>query len=93
MGARVFISHRPGDAAALATALAAELDAMFGDDQVVRIEADVASNARWREALAGAPGGASGVARAMRMGVSPGVPARASRQRAFEAASASMRTT
>ena len=56
MGARVFISHRPGDAAALATALAAELDAMFGEDQVVPIEADAASNARWREALAGTPG-------------------------------------
>ncbi len=42
MNARVFIGHRPGDAAGAATALAGELDAMFGDGQVVRIDADAA---------------------------------------------------
>jgi hypothetical protein len=53
MSARVFISHRPGEAAALATALAADLDAMFGEDQVVRIAAHPACEERWREAVAG----------------------------------------
>jgi hypothetical protein len=55
MGARVFVSHRPGDAAS-GIALARELDADFGDGQVVRIAADAASAERWREALAGRPG-------------------------------------
>ena len=57
MGARVFISHRPGDGAGSALALAGELDALFGDGQVVRITADAAAAARWREALAEAPTG------------------------------------
>ena len=43
MSARVFISHRPGDGADMATALAEELDALFGDGQIVRIDADPAS--------------------------------------------------
>jgi len=55
MSARVFISHRPGDGAA--TALAGELDALFGDGQVVRIDADAGAGERWREALAGTPAG------------------------------------
>jgi len=53
MVARVFISHRPGDAAGVATALAGELDAMFSDGQVVRLDADAAADEQWREALAG----------------------------------------
>ena len=53
MVARVFISHRPGDAAGVATALAGELDAMFSDGQVVRFDADAAADEQWREALAG----------------------------------------
>ena len=57
MSARVFISHRPGDAAGLATSLAEELDAMFGDGQIVRIDADAASGERWRGALGSSPGG------------------------------------
>jgi len=55
MAARVFISHRPHDAAG-ATALAGELDAMFGDGQIVRLAGDAASAARWRDALGGGPG-------------------------------------
>src|SRR6185369_11355371 len=57
MSARVFIGHRPGDAAGPATALTHELDAMFGDAQVVRMAAGAPSEERWREALAGTPGG------------------------------------
>ncbi len=57
MSARVFISHRPGEAAGPATALTEELDAMFGDGQVVRIEANAGSQERWRDALAGTLGG------------------------------------
>lgn len=52
MGARVFISHRAAGARA-ASALAEELDALFGDGQVVRIPADPAAEAHWREALGG----------------------------------------
>ena len=55
MAARVFISHRPQDAAG-ATALAGELDGMFGDGQIARLAADAASTAQWRDALAGGPG-------------------------------------
>jgi len=57
MNARVFIGHRPGDARGPATTLTGELDAMFGDGQVVRIAADAASEDAWREALAGTLGG------------------------------------
>ena len=53
MSARVFIGHRPGDAARVAAALAGELDAMFSDGQVVRFDADAAADEQWREALAG----------------------------------------
>ena len=53
MSARVFISHRPADGAKVATALAEELDDLFGDGQIVRIGANPASAERWRDALAG----------------------------------------
>jgi hypothetical protein len=53
MGARVFISHRPGDGAGVAIDLAEELDALFGDGQIVRIAAHPAAEERWRDALAG----------------------------------------
>ena len=52
MGARVFISHRAA-AAGLAADLAEELDALFGDGQIVRISGHAAAADRWREALAG----------------------------------------
>jgi len=57
MSARVFISHRQGEAATVAAALRDDLDELFGDGQVVRIAADAASAERWREALAGTLGG------------------------------------
>ncbi|MCE9659166.1 MAG: hypothetical protein K8R60_11445 [Burkholderiales bacterium] len=56
MSARVFVSHRQGDGAGLAAAMAEELDALFGDGQVARLDADGPSGERWREALAGAAG-------------------------------------
>ncbi|MEO5883621.1 MAG: hypothetical protein ABIQ06_14475 [Caldimonas sp.] len=58
MSARVFICHRQGDAAGVAAALAGELDDLFGDGQVVRIDADAFSDERWRHALSGTLGGA-----------------------------------
>ena len=56
MSARVFIGHRPGQGAGLATALAEELDAVFGDGQVTRLAAGAPSEDQWREALAGTSG-------------------------------------
>ena len=56
MSARVFIGHRRGEGAGLASALADELDAVFGDGQVVRLVAGAPSEAAWREALAGTRG-------------------------------------
>lgn len=58
MGPRVFICHRPGDAAGEATALARDLASLLGEGQAVRLGADPDSAERWREALAGAPGNA-----------------------------------
>jgi hypothetical protein len=53
MSARVFIGHRRGEGGGLASALAEELDALFGDGQVARLDADASSG--WREALAPRP--------------------------------------
>ncbi len=52
MGARVFISHRRGAGIDAATALSQDLDALFGDGQVVRIDTGRLSGQRWREAIA-----------------------------------------
>ena len=72
MSARVFISHRPADGAGVATALADELDDMFGDGQIVRIAANPASAERWRDALAGTLHGPPILLAVVTPGPSPG---------------------
>jgi len=54
MSARVFISYRSSDGADKATALARDLDALFGNEQVFLDKEDLPVGARWRDAIAGA---------------------------------------
>ncbi len=54
MSARVFISYRSSDGADKATALARDLDGLFGNDQVFLDKEDLPVGARWRDAIAGA---------------------------------------
>ena len=54
MSARVFISYRSSDGADKATALARELNARFGNDQVFLDKEDLPVGARWRDAIASA---------------------------------------
>ena len=58
MTARVFISYRSSDGADKATALARDLDAMFGDDQIFLDKEDLAAGSRWRDDIAAALGNA-----------------------------------
>jgi hypothetical protein len=58
MSARVFISYRNSDGADKATALARDLDAMFGDDQIFLDKEDLAPGSRWRDGIAAALGNA-----------------------------------
>ena len=58
MTPRVFISYRTSDGADKATALARELDALFGDAQVFLDKDDLPAGSRWRDVIAhtlGAP--------------------------------------
>ena len=54
MTARVFISYRSSDGADKATALARDLDARFGNDQVFLDKEDLPAGSRWRDAIASA---------------------------------------
>ena len=54
MTSRVFISYRSSDGAELATALARDLDALFGDEQIFLDKEDLAPGSRWRERIAAA---------------------------------------
>ncbi|MGZ5203695.1 MAG: toll/interleukin-1 receptor domain-containing protein [Caldimonas sp.] len=56
MTARVFISYRSSDGADKATALARDLDALFGDDQIFLDKEDLAPGSRWRDEIARALG-------------------------------------
>ncbi len=58
MTSRVFISYRSSDGADKATALARDLDAMFGDDQIFLDKEDLAPGSRWRDGIAAALGNA-----------------------------------
>ena len=58
MSYRVFISYRSSDGADKATALARDLDAMFGDDQIFLDKEDLAPGSRWRDGIAAALGNA-----------------------------------
>jgi hypothetical protein len=58
MSSRVFISYRSSDGADKATALARDLDALFGNEQVFLDKDDLPVGARWRDAIAGALHGA-----------------------------------
>ena len=58
MTSRVFISYRSSDGADKATALARDLDAMFGDDQIFLDKEDLAPGTRWRDGIAAALGNA-----------------------------------
>jgi TIR domain len=49
--ARIFISYRTSDGVDKATALARDLNAAFGDDQVFLDKEDLAAGAPWREAI------------------------------------------
>ena len=55
---RVFISYRGSDGADKATALARDLDAMFGDDQIFLDKEDLAPGSRWRDGIAADQGNA-----------------------------------
>lgn len=52
MTPRVFISYRTSDGADKATALARELDALFGDAQVFLDKDDLPAGSRWRDVIA-----------------------------------------
>ena len=52
MTARVFISYRTSDGADKATALARDLDARFGNEQVFLDKDDLAAGSRWRDEIA-----------------------------------------
>ncbi len=54
MTARVFISYRSSDGADKATALARDLDARFGADQVFLDKDDLPAGSRWRDAISSA---------------------------------------
>jgi hypothetical protein len=54
MTARVFISYRASDGADKATALARDLDARFGADQVFLDKDDLPAGSRWRDAISSA---------------------------------------
>ncbi len=51
MTARVFISYRSSDGADKATALARDLDALFGQDQVFLDKDDLPAGSRWRDEI------------------------------------------
>jgi len=57
MGARVFVSQRGSDEGGVAAALSQDLQALFGDGQIDRIDADSLSGERWRDAVARTAGG------------------------------------
>jgi hypothetical protein len=52
MTARVFISYRTSDGADKATALARDLDAMFGQEQIFLDKDDLPAGSRWRDEIA-----------------------------------------
>jgi hypothetical protein len=52
MSARVFISYRTSDGADKATALARDLDALFGQDQIFLDKDDLPAGSRWRDVIA-----------------------------------------
>jgi hypothetical protein len=52
MSARVFISYRSSDGADKATALARDLDALFGQDQIFLDKDDLPAGSRWRDVIA-----------------------------------------
>ncbi|MEO8525460.1 MAG: toll/interleukin-1 receptor domain-containing protein [Caldimonas sp.] len=58
MSARVFISYRSSDGADKATALARDLDAMFGDEQIFLDKEDLVPGSRWRDGIVAALGNA-----------------------------------
>ncbi len=51
MTARVFISYRTSDGADKATALARDLDALFGQDQIFLDKDDLPAGSRWRDVI------------------------------------------
>jgi len=51
MFARVFISYRTSDGADKATALARDLDALFGQDQIFLDKDDLPAGSRWRDVI------------------------------------------
>jgi hypothetical protein len=51
MSARVFISYRSSDGADKATALARDLDALFGQDQIFLDKDDLPAGSRWRDEI------------------------------------------
>ncbi len=56
MTSRVFISYRASDGADKATALARDLDALFGSDQIFLDKEDLPAGCRWRDEIARALG-------------------------------------
>ena len=52
MAARVFISYRTSDGADKATALARDLDALFGEEQIFLDKDDLPAGSRWRDEIA-----------------------------------------
>ena len=52
MSARVFISYRTSDGADKATALARDLDALFGEEQIFLDKDDLPAGSRWRDEIA-----------------------------------------
>jgi len=52
MTARVFISYRTSDGADKATALARDLDALFGEEQIFLDKDDLPAGSRWRDEIA-----------------------------------------
>jgi hypothetical protein len=51
MPSRIFISYRTSDGADKATALARELNAIFGDEQVFLDKEDLTAGLPWRDAI------------------------------------------
>jgi hypothetical protein len=58
MAARVFISYRSSDGADKATALARDLDELFGQEQIFLDKDDLPAGSRWRDEIARALGAA-----------------------------------
>lgn len=58
MTSRVFISYRSSDGADKATALARDLDTLFGNEQIFLDKEDLAPGSRWRDGMAAALGSA-----------------------------------